>query len=135
MAYVKKITAEQFVKDVIDFELKPYGINYEYILKLPKMPKDRENADPNIEYQDGWVSRYKFNTFEEFNAFRQYFYEHWKDLAPKRKWTRDTIYREFEWFNLMYGLATDYDFDEHLYKKKADDIYKRVFGKSSNENK
>ena len=41
MAYVKKITAEQFVKDVIDFELKPYGINYEYILKLPKMPKDR----------------------------------------------------------------------------------------------
>ena len=81
MAYVKKITTDQFIRDVIDFELKPYGINFEYILNLPKEPKNKDEIDPNIEYQDKWFSRYKFKTFDEFNAFRKYFYERWKDYS------------------------------------------------------
>ena len=133
MAYVKKITKDQFIRDVIDFELKPYGINFEYILNLPKEPKNKDEIDSNIEYQDKWFSRYKFKTFDEFNAFRKYFYEHWKDYSPKRKWTKDILYRAFECFNLQYGLATGYDFDEHLYKKNADDMYEKVFGPKSNK--
>ena len=133
MAYVKKITTDQFIRDVIDFELKPYGINFEYILNLPKEPKNKDEIDPNIEYQDKWFSRYKFKTFDEFNAFRKYFYEHWKDYSPKRKWTKDILYRAFECFNLQYGLATGYDFDEHLYKKNTDDMYEKVFGSKSNK--
>lgn len=133
MAYVKKITTDQFVRDLIDFELKPYGINFEYILNLPKEPKNKDEIDSNIEYQDKWFSRYKFKTFDEFNAFRKYFYEHWKDYSPKRNWTKDILYRAFECFNLQYGLATGYDFDEHLYKKNADDMYEKVFGSKSNK--
>ena len=133
MAYVKKITTDQFIRDVIDFELKPYGINFEYILNLPKESKNKDEIDPNIEYQDKWFSRYKFKTFDEFNAFRKYFYEHWKDYSPKRNWTKDILYRAFECFNLQYGLATGYDFDEHLYKKNADDMYAKVFGPKSNK--
>ena len=45
MAYVKKITIDQFIRDVIDFELKPYGINFEYILNLPKEPKNKDEID------------------------------------------------------------------------------------------
>ena len=127
MAYVKKITAEQLIRDVIDFELKTNGIDYEYILNLPTQPKNKNEINPDIEYQDGWYSRYKFNNFDEFNAFRQYFYEHWKDYASKRLWTKDIISREFEWFNLQFGLATGYDFDDHMYKKNADDMYKKVY--------
>ena len=134
MAYVKKITIDQFIRDVIDFELKPYGINFEYILNLPKEPKNKDEIDPNVEYQDKWFSRYKFHSFDEFNAFRQYFYEHWKDYATQRYWKKDTLYREFEWFNLQYGLATDYDFKEHLYKKNADDMFKKVYGSQSKKN-
>ena len=133
MAYVKKITTDQFIRDVIDFELKPYGINFEYILNLPKEPKNKDEIDPNIEYQDKWFSRYKFKTFDEFNAFRKYFYEHWKDYSPKRKWTKDILYRSFEWFNLQYSLATGYDLAEHLYKKNADDMYEKVFVSKSNK--
>ena len=133
MAYVKKITTDQFIRDVIDFELKPYGINFEYILNLPKKPENEDDIDPNVEYQDKWYVRYKFNNFNEFNEFRKYFYEHWKDYAPKRKWTKDILYREFEWFNLQYGLDTGYDFDEHLHKKNADDMYKKVFESKSNK--
>ena len=134
MAYIKKITSDQFIRDVIDFELKPYGINFEYILNLPKEPKNKDEIDPNVEYQDNWFSKYKFHNFDEFNAFRQYFYEHWKDYAPQRYWKKYTLYREFEWFNLQYGLATDYDFDEHLYKKNADDMFKKVYGSQSKKN-
>ena len=128
MAYVKKITTDQFFRDVIDFELKPYGINFEYILNLPDEPKNKDEIDPNIEYKDKWFLRYQFKTFDEFNAFRKYFYEHWKDYAPKRNWKKHIIYMAFELFNFNYGLATGYDFDEHLYKKNADDMYKKVFG-------
>ena len=62
MAYIKKITADQFIRDVIDFELKPYGINFEYILNLPKEPKNKDEIAPNVEYQDEWFSRYKSQT-------------------------------------------------------------------------
>ena len=134
MAYVKKITTDQFIRDVIDFELKPYGINFEYILNLPKEPKNKDEIDPNVEYQDEWFSRYKFHSFDEFNAFRQYFYEHWKDYAAQRYWKKDILYREFEWFNLQYGLATNYDFKEHLYKKNEDDMFKKVYGSQSKKN-
>ena len=134
MAYIKKITADQFIRDVIDFELKPYGINFEYILNLPKEPKNKDEIDPNVEYQDEWFSRYKFHSFDEFNAFRQYFYEHWKDYAAQRYWKKDILYREFEWFNLQYGLATDCDFDEHMYKKNADDMFKKVYGSQPKKN-
>ena len=102
MAYIKKITTDQFIRDVIDFELKSYGINFDYILNLPKKPKDDKDVDPNVEYQDWWYSRYKFNNFDEFNEFRRYFYEHWKDYAPKRDWKKCIVDREFEWFNLQY---------------------------------
>ena len=133
MAYVKKITTDQFIRDVIDFELKPYGINFEYILNLPKEPKNKDEIDPNIEYQDNWFSRYQFKTFDEFNAFRKYFYEHWKDCATKINWKKDILYREFEWFNFNYGLSIGYDLAEHLYKKNADDMYKKVFVSKSNK--
>lgn len=133
MAYVKKITKDQFIRDVIDFELKPYGINFEYILNLPKKPKNKDEIDPNIEYQDNWFSRYQFKTFDEFNAFRKYFYEHWKDCATKINWKKDILHREFEWFNFHYGLSIGYDLAEHLYKKNEDDMYEKVFVSKSNK--
>ena len=133
MAYVKKITKDQFIRDVIDFELKPYGINFEYILNLPKEPKNKDEIDTNIEYQDNWFSRYQFKTFDEFNAFRKYFYEHWKDCATKINWKKDILNREFEWFNFHYGLSIGYDLAEHLYKKNADDMYEKVFVSKSNK--
>ena len=51
MAYIKKITADQFIRDVIDFELKPYGINFEYILNLPKEPKNKDDNAYIIEFK------------------------------------------------------------------------------------
>ena len=134
MPYIKKITIDQFIRDVIDFELKPYGINFEYILNLQKEQKNKDEIDQNVEYQEKWFSRYKFHSFDEFNAFRQYFYEHWKDYAAQRYWKKDILYREFEWFNLQYGLATNYDFKEHLYKKNEDDMFKKVYGSQSKKN-
>lgn len=132
MAYVKKISYDQFAKDMIDFELKPYGVDSNYIFSLPKKPTNKEDIDPNVEYIDMWYCRYTFRCFDEFNKFRQYFYEHWKDYAPKRKWKKEIIYEAFERFNLFYGLATDYDFNEHMIKKNADDMFIKVYVNNRN---
>lgn len=135
MAKYKKISEKQFVKDVIDFELKKYGIGYDYVTSLPKRPLNDDEADPNTEYQDDWFRRYAFDSFEEFNAWREYFYERYKDWQPQRNWRKILVDREFEWFNLMWGLATNYDFDEHMNSKAKDDMFARVFRKKKNKKK
>ena len=129
MSYRKKISDKEFVRDVIDFELKKYGIDYDYVNNLPKKPTDGTEIDPSVEYQDSWYSRYTFDSIDEFRAFRKYFYEHCKDWLPKHMWKKDLIYREFEWFNLQFGLATKYEYEFKDYQKIADEIWKEVFGK------
>ena len=135
MAYSKKISDEQFVKDNIDFMLKPYGIGYDYINNLPKKPKDKNEVDPNVEYQDDWYMRYKFHSIDEHRAWRKYFYEHWKDWKPQRCWRKYDVYRTFEWFNLQWGLATDYEYENSDYQRIADEVYDEVFGSKKSKTK
>ena len=94
-----------------------------------------DEADPNTEYQDDWFRRYTFDDFEEFNAWREYFYGRYKDWQPQRNWRKILVDREFDWFNLMWGLATNYDFDEHMKLKGEDDMFARVFGKGKTKKK
>lgn len=129
MAYTKKITGKQFVKDVINFELKKFGIDYDYLMSLPEWPDDKSKIDPNIEYRNDWFQRYCFDSFDEFLSWKVYFFKHWKDYAPKTNWKRSTVERGFEWFNLMYGLKTNYEFELHKNRKKELDVYAQVYGK------
>lgn len=128
MAYRKKISDHEFLRDVISFELKKFGIDYDYLMSLPEWPEDRSMIDPDVEYRNDWYQRYCFDTFDEFLAWKVYFFEHWKDHAPARCWKRSIVEREFEWCNLMYGLKTNYDFDLHLRRKEEIDVYNKVYG-------
>lgn len=129
MAY-KKISGNEFIKDVIDFELKKFGIGYDYLMSLPEMPLDESKIDPNVEYRDRWFQRYCFDSFEEFLEWKIYFFEHFKDYAPKRDWKRKRVEDSFGWMNLMYGLKTNYDFDLHMKKCDDVDVYDMVYGKN-----
>ena len=135
MAYVKKLTDKEFVKKVIDFALKPYGIGYDYIINLPKKPKDQDEIDPNIEYQEEWYLRYTFKNIDEHRAWREYFYETYKDWQPKYRWKKFYVEREFEWFNLQWGLKTDYDYTHQQYQEIMEETYKKVFGSKNKKNK
>jgi len=130
MANVKKLSVDQFYKDVINFMLKKHGVDYDYIINLPKEPQNKEEIDPNVEYQDKWYTRYTFATYEEYDAYRQYFYEHFKLWQPQYRWKRYYVDNCFAWFDLEFGLKIDFDFDELIKRKKEDDMYWRVFGKT-----
>lgn len=129
MAYVKKITGKQFSLDVVDFMLKKYNITHEDIINFPHRPENKDEWDDSIPYQENWFQFYTFDTPEEYMAYREYFYEHFKDYAPKWKWKRCYVDRMFAEFDLMYGLKTNYDFKLHMDTKDSVDMYKKVFGK------
>ena len=51
-------------------------------------------------------------------------------VVDERKLSQSTI----EAIGHNYGISdTGYDFDEHLCRKNADDMYKKVFGSKSNK--
>lgn len=133
MAYVKKLTAKEFTKDIVDFMLKKYGIGYDYIISLPKTPDNSEEIDPDMEYQEGWFQRYTFDSYDEYMAYKEYFFSHWKDYAPIRDWRLSEIEREFAAFNLMYGLKTNYEIDNNTYFdedwKNNKVVYEKFYGK------
>ena len=82
MAYVKKLTGEEFSYAVVDFMLKKYNIDHNYIKNLPTKPSNPDDIDPNTEYQDGWYQRYTFDSFEEYLAYKEFFYEKYKEFKP-----------------------------------------------------
>ena len=135
MAYVKKISDLDFVKDNVTFMLRNYGIDADYIFGLPKKPEDESLVDPNVEYQDDWFLRYKFKSIDEHRAWRKFFYERYKDWQPRYRWKKYYVYREFEYFNLNWGLATDYEYTNEEYQKIADEVYTEVFGSNKKTKK
>lgn len=131
MGYVKKISGEEFSIDVINFMLKKYNITYDDIKNLPDRPDDVERVDNSVPYKDNWFQYYTFDTFEEYIAYKEYFYERYKDYAPRRRWTRRIVEDTFNGFDFMYGLMIKYDFEDHWTLTKEIDIYTKVFGEKT----
>ena len=131
MAYKKKIDLAQFIKDCVDFELKPYGVGWEYIANLPEQPTNEDDVDPNAIYKSNWYNKFKFKTTDDYIALKKYFYEHWKDYAPRYDWRKFTLDKNFGWFILQYGLSYDFDYQDLLEADKENDIYKIVYIKKT----
>lgn len=129
MAYVKKMTGEEFSYTIIDFMLKKYNIDHNYIKNLPKKPNNPDDVDSNIEYQDGWYQRYTFDSFEEYLAYKEFFYEKYKEFKPKSRWRKRDVEEYFHSFDLMYGLKLNYGYDEHSKRVDENDTYSKIFGK------
>jgi hypothetical protein len=129
MAYVKKITGKEFSLDVVNFMLKKYNITHEDIRNLPNRPDDKDEWRDDVPYQENWFQFYTFDSLEEYNSYMEYFFERYKDYAPKRKWRKYDVVAMFRSFDLMYGLKINYDFEIHCQQKNEDAMYKKVFGK------
>lgn len=129
MAYVKKLTAKEFSLDVINFMLKKYNVTHDDIRNFPNRPENRDEWRDDIPYQENWFQFYTFDNFDEYIAYMEYFFERYKDYAPKYKWRKRDVVDMFRGFDLMYGLKLNYDFDMHLQLKDEDAIYEKVFGK------
>lgn len=106
MAYVKKLTDNEFVELIIDKELEISGTDVRY-KDITAMPKEEQK-----EYE--FYTRFTFKTLEQFLEWRQFFYDHFYDWQPKSV-KKSQMEREFNWFNLQWGLKYDFDYEE-IYK-------------------
>lgn len=103
MAYVKKISDKQFALDVInkEFEIANSGLHFDTFEELSDYTKE------NIH----WYQEFEFKTPEEYQQWKDYFFEHFYDWKPKY-YSKKVIEQEFAWFNLCYGLK--YGYDPHI---------------------
>lgn len=101
--YVKKLTDEEFVELIIDKELEIANADIRF-KDIKKMSSDEQN-----EFR--FYQRYTFKTLEEFDEWKQFFYNHYYDWQPKNV-SKSQIERDFQWFNLQWGLKYDFPIDE-----------------------
>ena len=101
MAYVKKISDEQFTLDCVNKELEiaNTGLHFGTFEALVGYAKEHQH----------WYSDFEFKTPEEYQQWKNYFFEHFYDWKPK-SYSKATIEREFRWFDLDYGLKWGYDY-------------------------
>ena len=99
----KKLTDKEFVELIIDKELEIAGADVRF-KDLEAMTKEQQE-----EYK--FFSRFSFNTSEEFLEWRQFFYDHFYDWQPKCV-NKKAMEREFAWFNLQWGLKSDFPYEQ-----------------------
>lgn len=101
MARTKKLTDLEFTELVINKELE--------IANAPIRFKDIsfENKDKH----PNWYSEYSFDTKEQFLEWKNYFCEQFYNWQPKRV-SKTSRNKEFAWFNLMYGLRCNFEWNE-----------------------
>ena len=103
MAYKKKLTDNEFVELIIDKELEIAGADMRYA-DIIKLTKDEQQKMQ-------WWTKYTFKTLEQFLEWRQFFYDNFYDWQPKSV-KKSTMEREFQWWNLQWGLKYDFDYEE-----------------------
>jgi len=87
------------VKTLINKQLEKHGVDYEYIIANQYKIKKRFKCD--------WYQHYTFDTKEEFDAWKDFCIDFLlKNITPKPSLKQ--VLKEFNWFNLGYGLKQTY---------------------------
>lgn len=104
MARVQKISEKQFVLDCVnkEFELIGSPLHWDTFEELSAWSKLEENKE--------WYSNNAFTSIAQYRAWKDYFLTHFYDWQPKRV-SKKEAEREFQWFNLQYGLGYGFDYN------------------------
>jgi len=88
------ISDDKLVRDCINKELKPYGVDYQYVIDNPRIG------------DISWYHYYTFNSEKEYLKWKKYCLRKIKRAHP---YLQDVyIQRKFGWFDLMWGLRHTY---------------------------
>lgn len=103
MAREKKITAEEYIYDVIckEFDIVESGLEFKDFHELREYCNNTEE----------WYQKFSFKTPEKFIEWKNYCLEHFYDWQPKRI-SKHQAQQEFGWLNLSFGFSTDFTLDE-----------------------
>lgn len=104
MAYVKKISADQFVFDCIKKQYELVGAEFKF------KDLDEFAAWSNREENNHWFDEYTL-TKEQDEEFRKYFVEHYYDYKPKRTSKRYIMHHVLPGFCLRYQFPVKNDRD------------------------
>lgn len=103
MSKVKKLTDYEFVELMINKELEiaDADVSFKDIASMTKEEQDKFRF---------WT-RYSFKTPEEFLEWRKFYFEHAYEYFPKRTSIKE-LERNFQYFNLMWGLKYDFPIEQ-----------------------
>ena len=85
-----KIGDPELIKILISKMLEKYEVDYDWVV-----------ANQNIDVKS-WYSHFEW-TLDESEEYRDWFVKFFQENVSPRK-RRDYLFREWQWFNLMYGL-------------------------------
>jgi len=90
-----KIRIEEAVRLMISKELEKYGVDCNYVMEHQQI----EDIP--------WYSYYKFDSKEEYAAWRDYCIDLLRN-GVKPRHPKQLVERTFAWIDLAYGLKQDY---------------------------
>lgn len=102
MSRVKKISTKQFTLDVINKARELAGAS---IFDSMDVLKTYAELHPQ------WFEEISFTSVDQYNAWRDYFYNHFYDWQPKRI-SKILMKKEFDSFSLNYGPRYKFDYKE-----------------------
>lgn len=107
MALKKKISADQFLEDIINKELSIIGVQLTFkdILADHQLPENEQKYH-------SWYQDFAFKTPEQFLEWKNYVLEHFFDWQPKYLFNKRRLNEEFSWINLQYGLSLDFPYQD-----------------------
>lgn len=102
MARVHKISDKQFTLDCINKEFEVIGESLHWNTFEELSAWVKENPD--------WYDRYVITSQEQYDAWKNYFLEHFYDWKPKYI-SKQRAEKEFSWFALNYGFIYDFPYE------------------------
>lgn len=90
----KKLTEEEALRLIINYQLKPYGVDIDYVKLHPTIN----------EFE--WFYHYTFKTKQQYNRWKFFSYEMLKRCMPHLP--KKEIAKEFSMIDLMWGLRHEY---------------------------
>lgn len=87
----KKLTDAEFLELIINKELELVGAPERYKDLIVNKDKD-------------WYDRYRFESEEQYEEWKQFFFDHFYDWQQKR-YSKRFIAHEFGYCNLMWGFG------------------------------
>lgn len=101
---IGKISPNRVVENIINYQLKPYKVDFDYIMKNQHI-----NGIP-------WYQYYKFTSEKQVRKYEKYAKKQIRKAYPYM--TEKYINREYAMFDLMYGLMRDYPEYNNLMNRK-----------------
>lgn len=98
------MTTQEVIEACINKKLEPYGITYDDVKKGTRV--EFTDLYKYTEEEVPWYQQYTFNSKEEYESWREFCINLFR---KELKMSKAKAEKEFNWFDLNYGLKQNYE--------------------------